>query len=67
MKDQLTGPKLEAQVKVISDKTLLQYETRIGHRLSGMQKCIPWPALIASVAADLEIVWAEMKKRHDKR
>jgi hypothetical protein len=63
MKEYLTGARLQAHIQTVSNKTLVQYETRLGNRLAGLQKCVPWPAVISLAAADLEIIWAEMRQR----
>jgi len=68
MSDLMSRDRLLATVTRMSDRTLLQNETKLQNRIAGLQKCVPWPALIHSVAADLEIIWAEQKRRaNDKR
>lgn len=68
MADIISRNKLLSIVPKVSDKTLLQIETRLQNKIAGLEKCAPWPALIHSLAGDLEIIWAEQKKRrNDKR
>ncbi len=67
MADIISRDKLLATVHKVSDRTLLQIETRLQNKIAGLEKCAPWPALIHSLAGDLEIIWAEQKRRNDKR
>lgn len=59
----LTRERLCKALPNYSDKTLKQIESRLDSRIAALQKCVPWPALIASIAADLEAVWAEQRRR----
>ncbi len=59
----LTTEKLRKKVSTLSDKSLLMVETKIQNRIAALQKCVPWPALIQSLAVDLEIIWAEQTFR----
>ena len=68
----ISTEKLKTSITSMSNKSLLALETRLSNRIAGLEKCSPWPALIHSIAADLEIVWMEQKRRaeqksHDKR
>ncbi len=67
MSDIISRNKLLATVARVSDRTLLQIETRLQNKIAGLQKCVPWPALIHSLAGDLEIIWAEQKRRESQR
>lgn len=67
MADIISRDKLLVTVARVSDRTLLQLETRLQNRIAGLQKCVSWPALIHSVAGDLEIIWTEQKRRELQR
>jgi hypothetical protein len=67
MSDILSKEHLKKVVVKASNKTLRVLETKLENKIASLEKLVPWPALIHSVAGDLEIVWAEQKRREQQR
>lgn len=63
----LDTEKLKKDISKYTDKSLLMLETRITTRIAGVEKCMDWPRLVQALAKDLEVIWAEQKRRELQR
>jgi hypothetical protein len=63
----LDTEKLKKDITRYSDRALLMIETKITNRIAGIEKCMDWPRLVQALAKDLEVIWAEQKRRELQR